>query len=83
SSAICTAMFKTLTKFFEVDIPREIIATLCLHAETRELNLQAGLQDRVAQVYDGVMFMDFDEKLVSARGYGDYQRVDIPKVDLY
>ena len=76
SSAICTAMFRALTQFFEVNIPREIIATLCLNAETNELNLQAGLQDRVAQVFDGVMFMNFKEELVTTKGYGDYKRVD-------
>ena len=76
SSAICTAMFRALTQFFDVHIPQEIIATLCLNAEVNELNLQAGLQDRVAQVFDGVMFMDFSEKLVTQRGYGAYTRVD-------
>ena len=75
SSAICTAMFKSLTKFFEVDISKKIMPTLCLNAETQELNLQAGLQDRVAQVYNGVMYMDFDEELVTSRGYGTYTRV--------
>ncbi|MBW1696825.1 MAG: GHMP kinase [Deltaproteobacteria bacterium] len=76
SSAICTAMFRALTQFFDVDIPREIMATLCLNAEVNELSLQAGLQDRVAQVYGGVMFMDFNESLVTRRGYGEYRRVD-------
>lgn len=83
SSAICTAMFKSLARFYEVDIPREIIPTLCLNAETQELQLQAGLQDRVAQVYNGVVFMDFNEKLVRERGYGIYTRVDkalLPKL---
>jgi len=76
SSAICTAMFKSLAKFYEVDIPKAIIPTLCLNAETHELQLQAGLQDRVAQVYDGVMFMDFNEQMVTRDGYGIYTRID-------
>lgn len=76
SSALCTAMFKALLNFYEIDVPQEIIPTLCLHAETRELNIQAGLQDRVIQVYNGVMFMNFNEQLVTERGYGTYSRVD-------
>ena len=83
SSAICTAMFKTLSRFYEVDIPQEIVPTLCLNAETQELQLQAGLQDRVAQAYNGVRYMDFDEKRVTDRGYGIYTRLDknlLPKL---
>ena len=83
SSAICTAMLKTLSKFYAVEIPLEILPTLCLNAETRELQLQAGLQDRVAQVYDGVMFMDFKEQLVTGRGFGIYTRMEktlLPKL---
>jgi glucuronokinase len=76
SSAICTAMLKSLTRFFDVHVPQEIIPTLCLNAEIHELNLQAGLQDRVAQVYNGVMFMDFEKQLVTAKGHGVYKRVD-------
>ena len=76
SSAICTAMFKSLAKFYDVDISQEIIPTLCLNAETHELQLQAGLQDRVAQVYNGVMFMDFNEQMVTHKGYGIYTRID-------
>ncbi len=85
SSAICTAMFKALVRFYEVKIPLPIIPTLCLNAELQELDIQAGLQDRVVQTYGGVMFMDFDEKLVTTRGYGEYTRVP-PKLlppDLY
>ena len=37
-----------------------------------ELFIQAGLQDRVIQTYEGCMFMDFRRDLVEGRGYGEY-----------
>ncbi len=83
SSAICTAMFRALVQFYGVSIPQEIVPTLCLDAETNELSLQAGLQDRVSQTYGGVMFMNFNEELITSRGYGDYRRLSrdlLPKV---
>lgn len=76
SSAICTAMFKSLMRFYEVQIPRPVIPTLCLNAEIKELGIQAGLQDRVVQIYGGLVYMDFDRELVTGRGYGEYCHVD-------
>jgi len=76
SSAICTAMLKALQIFYEVSIPIEIAPTLCLNAEREELGIQCGLQDRVVQTYQGVVFMDFNKELVESRGYGVYTRVD-------
>jgi len=76
SSAICTAMLKALQLFYEVAIPIEIAPTLCLKAEREELGIQCGLQDRVVQTYQGVVFMDFNQALVESRGYGIYTRVD-------
>ena len=46
-------------KFFEVEIPLPIQANLVLETETRELGVPAGLQDRVIQAYEGVVYMDF------------------------
>ena len=31
-----------------------------------------GLQDRVIQAYEGIVYMDFDKKLLDSRGYGEY-----------
>lgn len=76
SSAICTAMLKALQLFYAVEIPKEIAATLCLRAEREELGIQCGLQDRVIQTYQGLVFMDFDEALVESRGYGIYKSLD-------
>ena len=72
SSAICTAMFKSLLKFYEVDCQKELIPTLCWRAERDELGIQCGLQDRVVQVYNGLVYMDFDRKLFDANDHGAY-----------
>lgn len=76
SSAICTAMLKALQRFYEVEIPLETAPTLCLEAERDELGIQCGLQDRVIQIYEGCVFMDFDQALVESTGHGHYERLD-------
>lgn len=76
SSAICTAMLKALQCFYEVDISEEMAPTLCLKAEHEELGIQCGLQDRVIQTYQGLVFMDFDKELIETREYGVYKRID-------
>ena len=129
SSAIVTATFRCLMKFFKLtdnDIPKEmqpnfilqvrqlrhhfgpfprapitpnpsphapcdmpylvpiliLDAGSCLHSgavpdlghqvEKSELGINAGLQDRVIQIYNGLVFMNFDEELLTSRGYGGY-----------
>ena len=42
-----------------------------------ELCIQAGLQDRVIQTYEGCMYMDFAQALLEERGYGEYVRLPI------
>ena len=76
SSAICTAMLKALQNFYDVEIPLEEAPTLCLEAERDELDIQCGLQDRVIQVYEGCVFMDFEQSLVESTGHGRYERLD-------
>ncbi len=76
SSAICTAMLKALMRFYEVGIPEEDAPTLCLKAEREELGIQCGLQDRVIQMYEGVVFMDFDRGTVEKTGHGHYERIE-------
>jgi glucuronokinase len=75
SSAICTAMLKALQRFYGVDIPLEDAPTICLQAERDELGIQCGLQDRVIQMYEGCVFMDFDKSLVESTGHGRYERL--------
>ena len=79
SSAIITACMKALMSFYGVSIPKSEQANLILSVEKEELGISAGLQDRVAQVYQGLVYMDFDRKLIEGRGYGDYVNMD-PKL---
>jgi glucuronokinase len=76
SSAIITACMRALMQFFNVDIPRPFLANLVLSVETQELNISAGLQDRVAQAFETPVYMDFDESAMKRQGYGIYK--DIP-----
>lgn len=76
SSAIITATFKALMQFFEVEIPLDILPTWVLRAETEELAITAGLQDRVIQAYEGCVFMDFDKEFMQANDRGRYEAID-------
>lgn len=76
SSAIIIATLRALQQFFEIDIPPHEQATLALETETVELGVNAGLQDRVIQVYEGVVYMDFARQLMEERGYGEYEPLD-------
>ena len=78
SSAIITATMRAMCKFYHVDIPREELANLVLATERDELDIPAGLQDRVAQAYNTPVYMDFDEKFMRTHGYGRYQPIEIP-----
>ncbi len=76
SSAIITATLRALMKFHEVDIPRELQPGLILSAEWDELRIAAGLQDRVIQVYEGLVYMDFSPEVVAEGGRGRYEELD-------
>ncbi|KAF6166477.1 hypothetical protein GIB67_038214 [Kingdonia uniflora] len=60
SSAIVSAALSCLLDFYEVRhlIEVEVRPNLILNAE-KELGIVAGLQDRVAQVYGGLVYMPF------------------------
>jgi len=72
SSAIVTAAMRALLAFYGVSIPKPQLANLIRAAENHELRIAAGLQDRVAQVYHGMVYMDFDKALIEKQGYGHY-----------
>lgn len=76
SSAIITACMRALMAFYGVTIPNPHLANLVLSVEVEELGISAGLQDRVAQVYQGLVYMDFNESLMTSRGYGHYELLD-------
>ena len=76
SSAIITATLRALIEHFEIEIPRPVQVNLVLETETRELGVTAGLQDRVIQVYEGLVYMDFAKERMERDGYGNYQELD-------
>ena len=76
SSAIITACMKALMAFYNIRIPSPLLANIVLAVETEELHISAGLQDRVAQAYEHPVYMDFDQKIMTRRGFGAYQMID-------
>ncbi|MDC0449154.1 GHMP kinase [bacterium] len=77
SSAIIAATLTALTKFYDVKVPKEILPNIVLNAETEELDISAGLQDRVVQVYGCPVFMDFDKKHLKKHGFGKYTPLNV------
>ena len=79
SSAIIVATLRCLMEFYSVSIPLELQPSLALAVETDELGISAGLQDRVIQVYEGLVTMDFaPERMHEIDDYacGVYERLD-------
>ena len=79
SSAIIVATLRALMDFYGVDIPLRVQPSLALSVETEELGIAAGLQDRVIQVYEGVVYMDFaKERMERLQGLwcGQYEPLD-------
>jgi glucuronokinase len=72
SSAIITATLRALMQFYHVQVPTYFLPSLILSVEKEELGINAGLQDRVIQTFEGIVYMDFDRKLLESRGYGEY-----------
>ncbi|XP_064394355.1 uncharacterized protein LOC135341672 isoform X2 [Halichondria panicea] len=79
SSAIITSTLKCLMKFYnlsEIDMPLPLQPNFVLGVETTELYIQAGLQDRVIQVYEGLVCMDFDRETMEKQKHGTYERLN-------
>ena len=72
SSAIITAAMRALMEYYDIKIPAPVLANVIREVETIELGISAGLQDRVAQVYEGLVFMDFDQLTMKEQGFGNY-----------
>lgn len=80
SSAIVVCALRCLMEFYgigEEQIPLPQQPQLALAVELDELGIRAGLQDRVAQVYGGLVYMDFDEDHMRKYGNGHYERLNI------
>lgn len=76
SSAIIVATLRALMKFYRVEIPLEVQPSLALGVETKELGIAGGLQDRVIQCFEGLVYMDFSkerERLVDGLAVGAYE----------
>lgn len=80
SSAIIIATLKALMQFYQIDIPLHILPNIALEAETQEMGINAGLQDRVIQCYEGVVHMDFNKDQMAQNGYGVYTPLDPAKM---
>jgi len=83
SSAIIIATLKALMQFYKVEIPLHILPNVALQAETQEMGINAGLQDRVIQCYEGCVHMDFNQEQIEQHGYGVYTPIDttlLPKL---
>lgn len=79
SSAIVIATLRALMQFYDVAIPEPVQPSLALSVEKDELGISAGLQDRVIQVYEGLVYMDFSrERMTQQMGFscGVYERLD-------
>ena len=83
SSAIITSCMRALMSFYGVKISEKFLPSLILSTEVDELGINAGLQDRVIQVYEGCVYMDFDKKFMEKHTHGKYVRLDsdlLPKL---
>jgi len=79
SSAIIVATLRCLMEFYEVQLPLEAQPMFVLLVEQEELGITVGLQDRVIQVYEGLVYMDFDpgcEHLVDGLRCYRYEPMD-------
>ncbi|NPA90533.1 MAG: GHMP kinase [Chloroflexi bacterium] len=78
SSAIITATLRALLAFYHVDMPLPIQPSFVLSVE-KELGIAGGLQDRVVQCYEGLVYMDFspeEERVLHGLPYYRYEPLD-------
>lgn len=79
SSAIIGALTKALMEFHNISydiMPKPMLPHFLLSVERDELHIRAGLQDRVIQIYGGIVYIDFAKQLMESQGYGNYEYID-------
>ncbi|KAI5063693.1 hypothetical protein GOP47_0022240 [Adiantum capillus-veneris] len=78
SSAIVCAALNCMLEFYNINnmVKVQERPTLILSAE-EEIGIVAGLQDRVVQVYGGLVYMDFDKHVMERTGHGLYTPMDV------
>ncbi|MDR1963214.1 MAG: hypothetical protein LBQ50_05505 [Planctomycetaceae bacterium] len=80
SSAIVVATLRALMDFYGIVIPKPTLPSLVLSIERDQLGIMAGLQDRVAQVYEGCVYMNFaQDAMKTDDGFicGEYEELPI------
>jgi glucuronokinase len=78
SSGIITATLYALMEFYGVELPLPVQPTFVLAVEGA-LGIAGGLQDRVIQCYEGLVYMDFaqdKQETVSGLTHYDYEPMD-------
>jgi glucuronokinase len=79
SSSIIVATLRSLMEFYDVQIPVEVQPSFVLSVERDELGITGGLQDRVIQIYEGIVYMNFDkacEKVIDGYTCYEYERLN-------
>jgi glucuronokinase len=79
SSAIITATLRALMEFYAVEISLRVQPSIVLAVERDDLRIGAGMQDRVIQAYEGLVYMDFAkerEKIVDGYPCYAYEPLD-------
>ncbi|XP_071527133.1 uncharacterized protein [Panulirus ornatus] len=80
SSAIVTAALKCLMAFYNLtdqDMAKTLQPQFILDVEKEELRINAGLQDRVVQIYEGLVYMDFTQSVMEKKGHGLYSHLNV------
>jgi len=77
SSAVIIALLRALESLCDIKIDQQLLPSLALSVERSELKIGGGLQDRVVQVYNGVVAMDFSANVrICGHDCGVYQTLD-------
>jgi len=77
SSAIVVATLRCLLEFFSIELPLDVQSSLARSVENDELGIACGYQDRVAQVYQGLVYMDFGRmRRTNSLEVGRYEKLE-------
>ncbi|MDP6555903.1 MAG: hypothetical protein QGG71_14635 [Pirellulaceae bacterium] len=77
SSAIVVATLRCLLEYYSMELPRDLQSSLVRSVENDELGIACGYQDRVAQVYQGLVYMDFGQmRRTNGLEVGRYEELD-------
>jgi glucuronokinase len=86
SSSIIIATLRCLLAYYQVDMPLEIQPSFALSVEVEELGIAAGLQDRVVQCYENIVYMDFglnQQCHLNGLAYYNYEPLTLTPPPLY